>query len=163
MKDQAHERARKLLEASRVEGITPDDQAWLNSHLESCAGCESYAESLEHTLATLRLFQMPINPAIVDKTRRRLHLRARELHEHEARMRALWLACAVSWVVGVGSAPLVWWGLEWIGQHIALPRPVWFLAFALWWIAPAVVVAAVLTWRRSRAATENGYVIETLL
>jgi anti-sigma factor RsiW len=156
MKGESHERAQKLLVAARVEGLSAADQAWLDSHLTACAGCTAQAESLERAVAALRSFQAPVNPAIVDETHRRLHLRAQELREHEARMWALGLACALSWVVGVLTAPLVWWGLEWIGEHVGIPKPVWVGVFLISWVMPAVVIAAVLTWRREFAAARNG-------
>jgi anti-sigma factor RsiW len=153
-----HEWARKLLAAVRVEGLSAAERALLDSHLGACGDCRIYAESLETAVAALRSFQAPVNPALVEATRRRLHLRASELREHEARMRALWLACALSWVVGVLTAPLLWWGLEWIGQRFAVPQPVWVTAFVFSWIVPAAGVAAALVWRQSHAANHNGYV-----
>jgi anti-sigma factor RsiW len=116
MNGERHERAQKLLAAARVEGLTAAERAWLDSHLEACGDCSVYAESLERAIAALRTFQAPVDSALMEATRRRLHLRARELHEQEVRMRALWMACGLSWVLGVLTAPLLWWGLEWIGQ-----------------------------------------------
>jgi hypothetical protein len=158
MNNKHHERARKLLAEARVQGLEGADQAWLGSHLDVCADCAAFAESLEKAVAAVRSFQAPVDPTLLEATRRRLHLRARELQEHEGRMRALWMACGLSWVLGVLTAPLLWWGLEWIGQRFVVPQPVWVTAFLFSWIVPAAVVAAVLAWRQSRAANQNGYV-----
>jgi len=157
MKGESHERTQKLLVAARVEGLSAADQAWLDSHLTACAGCMAQAESLERAVAALHSFQAPVNPAIVDETRRRLHLRAQELHEHEARMRALWVTCALSWILGALSAPALWWGFEWIGQRIDAPKAVWITAFVLWWVTPAAVVGAVVACHRSRGLRGNGH------
>lgn len=156
MSEDVHRRAEHLIAASRVEGISAADQDWLAAHLEGCARCSERAAALEHVVVTLRSVSLPPDPAVVEATRRRVQARAHELRENDARMRALWMSCALSWMLGAVSAPLLWRGLEWIGQRLALPEPVQLVAFVFWWIVPAVVVAAVLTWRRSRALAENG-------
>ncbi|MBI1983153.1 MAG: hypothetical protein HYS61_03030 [Acidobacteria bacterium] len=157
MSEDVHQRAERLLAASKVEGITEADREWLDAHLEGCAPCARLAASVEHVVASLRSVSLPLDPAVVEATRRRVHARALELREHDARMRALWMSCALSWMLGAVSAPLLWRGLEWVGQRMALPESVQVVAFIFWWIVPAVVVAAVLTWRRSRALAQNGY------
>jgi hypothetical protein len=96
-------------------------------------------------------------PGLLEATRRRVAVRAHELREHEARMRALWVSCALSWVLGAISAPLLWWGLEWLGARIAFPKPIWYSLFVLSWIVPAALTAAGLVWRQVRARGQNGY------
>lgn len=157
MKDELHGRAQNLLDVARVEGLSAADQEWLDSHLDACGDCRLYAKSLECTVAALRTHSVPLNPRLLETTRKRLLVRAHELREQEARMRALWVSCALSWVLGLLSAPLLWWGLVWIGQHTSLPKPWWYLAFVFWWMMPAVVAGGVLTWHHTRAAAENGF------
>jgi anti-sigma factor RsiW len=155
MSEDLHKHARRLLAAARVEGISDAEQAWLETHMQECAHCGEHASSLARTIGSVRSLAAPLDPALVEATRRRVHFRARELREQEARMHALWMACGLSWVLGVVSAPLLWWALEWIGERIAVPKPIWVISFMFWWIVPAVVAAAVLTWRRSRAPSVN--------
>jgi len=52
----------------------------------------------------------------------------------------------------VVSAPLMWRGFEWIGHRLALSRVVWVTGFALAWIAPAGVAAAIIVWRQAERA-----------
>ena len=156
MSEDVHQRAERLISTSRVEGISSADRDWLSSHLEGCVRCSEHAAALERVVATLRSVSISPDARLVEATRRRVQARAHEMREHDARMRALWMSCALSWMLGAVSAPLLWRGLEWIGQRLALPQPVQVVAFAFWWIIPAVVVAAALTWRRSRAPVENG-------
>ena len=157
MSEDVHQRAERLISASKVEGISAADREWLDTHLQSCGRCAQRAAALEQVVATLRSVSIPPRPTVVESTRRRVHARALELREHHSRMRALWMSCALSWMLGAVSAPLLWRGLEWVGQRMALPQPVQMVAFVFWWIVPAVLVAAALTWRRSRALAENGY------
>jgi anti-sigma factor RsiW len=157
MNNEHHERARMLLAAARVEGLKAAERAWLESHLEACGDCRVHAESLERAVAAVRSFQAAVDPTLLEATRRRLRVRAHELREHEARMRALWMACGLSWVLGALTAPLLWWGVEWIGQRFVTPPPVWVTAFLFSWVVPGAVVAAVLVWRRSSTPAEDEY------
>ncbi|MFB3922878.1 MAG: hypothetical protein ACE145_14230 [Terriglobia bacterium] len=156
MNREHHERALQLVDARAVEGLSAADQEWLESHLDACAGCSAYAESVGRTLESLRWMPVELDPAVVAAARARVRLRARELREQESRMQGLWIACVLSWVMGVLSAPLVWWGFQWIGRHMALPDLAWQTAFVLWWVMPAAAAAAVLAGLRARAAKENG-------
>jgi len=157
MNEDVHERAQKLIDAWHVEGLAASDRAWLETHLEACPGCAARAQATEHALSALRVAVLPVNPSLVSSTQQRVRLRARELREHQARMRALWVSCALSWLLGVLTAPLLWWTLEWLTQRAALPKAVWLMAFPLLWTLPAAAVGAVLAWRRARAPSENGY------
>jgi anti-sigma factor RsiW len=152
MKEDDHERAQKLIAAGHIEGLAAIRQQtdWLESHLEACPECAARAQATERALHSLRVAAVPINPSLVTSTQQRVRLRARELREHQARMRALWLSCALSWLLGVLTAPLVWRGFQWAGQHLALSKVVWVAAFALWWVTPAAVVGAVLAGRLLR-------------
>lgn len=156
MTREAHERARRLLDTSAVEGICAADQAWLNQHLEVCPDCSTHSESTVRTVSALRTIPVSVDPQLVERTRKRVLTRARELREQHTRMRGLWIACALSWLLGAVSAPLLWWGLEWIGQRVALGRPVLALAFVYSWVAPAAFVAAVLAWRKLMLGAVNG-------
>ena len=156
MSEDVHQRAEHLLAASKVEGISPAEQEWLETHLESCVPCNEYTAALERAVASLRSVRIPLDPALVRATQFRVRLRAHELREQESRMQGLWISCALSWVLGALSAPLLWWGFQWVGRHIALPDLAWQTAFVLWWVMPAAAAAAVLAGLRARAAKENG-------
>ncbi len=157
MSEDVHQRAERLLAISKVEGISAAEREWLEAHLEDCARCAKRATAVEQVVASLRSVSIPPDPAVVEAVRRRVRMRAAELHEQQARLRGLWMACALSWALGVLSAPLLWWGLEWIGQRLAMPKPVWFMALVFWWTAPAVAVAGFLIWRKARLERETWY------
>lgn len=156
MKDNAHAQARLLLDTAAIEGIPATDQAWLDAHLEACPDCSAYSEGIVGTISALRTIPVSMPARMVEVTRQRVRMRARELREQKARMSALWISCALSWVLGVVSAPVLWWGVEWIGQRLALPKPVWVLAFVFWWFVPAALMALVLPWRKLRQEAEEG-------
>ena len=79
-----------------------------------------------------------------------VRLRADELHERGAGRKLLWAVSGVSWVLGVASAPWVWRGFAWVGEHAGVPKPVWVIGFVLWWAIPALLATgAVLANRKS--------------
>jgi hypothetical protein len=47
----SHERARLLIDESRVAGISGEDTTWLHSHLAECAECAQHEESTSQMLA----------------------------------------------------------------------------------------------------------------
>ena len=157
MSDDVHPRAEHLITAARVEGISPAEREWLDTHLESCAHCAERAAALERALASLRSLSIPLDPALVSATQLRVRLRAQGLQEQESRMRGLWVSCALSWFLGALSAPLLWRGFEWVGRRIALPDLAWQTAFLFWWLVPGAAVGAVFAWQRARGSSDNGH------
>jgi anti-sigma factor RsiW len=153
MSEDIHERALELIDKMQVEGLNAEERGWLEAHLESCARCQKQARETERALRALRSAAPRFDVSLVLTTQMRARIRAREINENAARMRALWISCALSWVLGVVSAPLLWRGFEWIGYRWAISRPVWVTGFALSWVAPAVVAAAVIAWRHARGAS----------
>ena len=153
MTEDIHERALELIDKMQVEGLTAEERCWLEAHLESCAQCHKRALETERALHALRSAAPRFDVTLVVTTQMRARIRARELIENAARMRALWISCTLSWVLGVVSAPLLWWGFEWMGQRWAISRPVWMTGFALSWVAPAVIAAAVIAWRQARGSS----------
>lgn len=156
MSGDVHQQAERLLAVAKVQGISATEREWLDAHLEGCARCGEHAAALEHVVASLRLVSIPLDPALVRATQFRVRLRAQELREQKSRMRGLWISCALSWILGALSAPLLWWGFQWVGRHMVLPDLAWQTAFVLWWVMPAAAAAAVLAGLRARALSENG-------
>jgi predicted anti-sigma-YlaC factor YlaD len=152
MSEDMHSKARSLVNVSRVEGISGDDRAWLDSHLESCAECRAFADSVGSAVSALRSFQVSISPSVMEATRRRVRARAIEMQERRARMRGLWIACALSWLLGACSAPLLWVGFRWLGERMDLPQPLWIVALGIYWLVPAALGAAVLAKKLSRSS-----------
>ncbi len=157
MTEDMHEKAMALVIASRVEGVSPAEREGLEAHLRDCPRCAQRAAGFESLLASLRSIPVTVDPAVVTATHLRIWERARELQEERSRMRALWVSCALSWILGAASAPLLWRGFAWAGRHLALPDVVWQGAFVLWWLVPAAVVGGVLAWRYGRVEREEGF------
>jgi uncharacterized membrane protein YqjE len=150
-----HERAQKLIDAGHVEGLTAGDRAWLDAHLEGCSGCAARAQATERALQSLRLIAPRVNPALVAQARLRVRLRAAELREYRSRLRALWICCVLSWILGALTAPVLLQAVRWIAERFDLPMALSVTLFVLGWSLPAAAGAAVLVWWRSQVPTET--------
>lgn len=151
MTQDIHERARHLIAAARVEGISAADQGWLDSHLEDCAACARNAAETRHALEALRWMAVSADPGMVRATRLQVRMRARELDENRSRSLLLWASGVLTTAVGMVTLPLLWSGFAWLGQKMSLPNGVWQFGFLVAWLLPAVVIAPLL-WNRQRAA-----------
>ena len=149
MSEEIHQRALQLIDKMRVEGLTAAEREELEAHLDICAHCGKRARETELTLRAFRAAAPRFDGSLVQRTQMQVRVRAREIAENAARLRALWISCTLSWVLGVVSAPLMWRGFEWIGHRLALSRVVWITGFALAWVAPAGVAAAIIAWRQA--------------
>lgn len=150
MTDDPHQKAKRLITQSRVEGITSSDQQWLDAHVEDCLHCAGLVESTERTLRSLRSVSVALSPGLVPATRRRVQAHVQQLNERRAQIALLSISCALSWALGLASAPWVWRVFSWLGKHTHAPAVVWQLGFAMWWALPAVAVVIVVLVRRAQ-------------
>ncbi|HLY59498.1 MAG TPA: hypothetical protein VKV95_01915 [Terriglobia bacterium] len=154
MTQELHNRAQGLIAAARVEGISPTDREWLDAHLQNCSSCSEYASDTEHAIRSLHLISVQVDPALVARTKRAVHIRARQLNGQRSQLWPLWMLCAISWVLGGITLPLVWRGIEWVGQYVNLPSPIEIFLLVLWWALPTLGVAAFISSKGAKAAGE---------
>ncbi len=144
MTNDAHTRAEALISRERIEGISPAEQQWLSEHLRECAQCAATANATAHALRSLRSVGVSMPRDLARRTQFRVRLRAQELRVSEPRWRLVWMASAISWVLGAATVPYVWLALEWIGTRTGLPKLVWQMGFGVWWALPAIVAGVIL-------------------
>lgn len=154
MSENVHERALELIARAHVEGMSEADSTWLRTHLETCDFCAEHARQTDRALRLLRTAAIPLPEGLASRTQFRVRLRAQELRAREPQRRALWLACGISWIFGIVSAPYVWRLFAWFGERTGVPKLVWELGFGLWWTIPAVFVAVVLLMEKARQGDE---------
>jgi hypothetical protein len=155
MNENLHARAEKLIAQERIEGITQADRDWLAAHLRECAACAQVAQQTNDALRTLRGIPVPLPRGLAERTQFRVQLRAQEMREGEPKRRLLWIMCAMSWALGIATAPYIWRAFEWTGERIGVPKLVWEMGFGLWWTIPALIAAAVVLMENVRMAHEN--------
>jgi hypothetical protein len=152
-----HARAEKLMAQERIEGISSGEQQWLAAHLRECASCAQAAQQTDDALRALRnaAVALRVPRGLAERTRFRLQLRAQELRQREPQSRLLWIMCAVSWALGIASAPYVWHVMQWIGDRTGAPRLVLEFGFGLWWAIPALFAAAIVVVENLRQVNER--------
>lgn len=155
MNAEIHARAEKLIAQERVEGISQAERDWLAAHLRECANCAQVAQQTSDALRTLRGATIFVPRGLAERTRFRVQLRAQELRQREPKSRLLWIMCAVSWGLGIASAPYVWQAIEWIGARTGAPQLVMEFGFGLWWAIPALFAAAIVIMESLRQAHER--------
>jgi hypothetical protein len=142
MNEELHARAERLMAQERVEEISAAERAWLAEHLDECTRCAAMASVTEQALAALRASSVDLPRGLASRTQMRVRMRAEELRERAPGRKLLWAITAMSWGLGVATAPWVWRGFEWLGQHTGVPKPLWEMGFVLWWGIPAMIAAA---------------------
>jgi len=155
MSENLHARAERLIAQERIEGISQSERDWLAAHLRECTSCAQVAQQMNEALRTLRAIPIPLPRGLAARTQFRVQLRAQEMREREPKRRLLWIMCAMSWALGIATAPYVWRAFEWAGERIGMPRLVWEMGFGLWWTIPALVAAAVVVLENLRQAHER--------
>jgi hypothetical protein len=155
MNENVHARAEKLIAQERIEGISQTEHAWLAAHLRECSSCAQIAQQTNNALNALRAMPIPLPRGLAARTQFRVQLRAQELREREPKRRLLWIMCAMSWALGIASAPYVWQAIEWIGERTGAPRLLLEFGFGLWWAIPALFAAAIVVLENLRQAHER--------
>ena len=155
MNENLHTRAERLIAQERIEGITKSEGDWLAAHLRECAACAQVAQQTSDALRTLRGLPVPLPRGLAARTQFRVQLRAQVMREREPKRRLLWIMCAMSWALGISTAPYVWRAFEWAGERLGMPRLIWEMGFGLWWTIPALVAAAIVLLESVRLANEN--------
>ena len=144
MKTNTHDRARDLIAASPIEGISPSDTAWLQDHLAACAECANYAEASTLSRQVLHSVSFRVPPALVATTQARVRMRAVELRRRDQRLIPVLISCVLAFAIGIVTTPLLWQTFAWIGNAVRVPAILWQTGFILTWFAPAVLAAVLL-------------------
>ena len=150
MSENLHASAEQLIAKERVEGLSPFERDELAAHVQECTRCAEHARQTDNALRRMRTAAIPFPAGLAARTQFRVRLRAQELQEREPQRRALWLACGLSWVFGIASAPYVSRLFAWSGERTGVPKVVWELGFGMWWTIPALFAAGVLLMENSR-------------
>jgi predicted anti-sigma-YlaC factor YlaD len=141
MTNDLHFRAKNLIAQGCIEHLSSDDQRWLEAHLAECESCADQQRQLRESLSALRTMHLDLPANLASRTQFRVRMRAEELHEKEPAKKLVWAIAAVSWALGVSTAPWVWRGIEWLGQETGAPKLLLQTGFVLWWSVPPMIAA----------------------
>jgi anti-sigma factor RsiW len=137
-----HEQAKSAVRTSIVENR--DREAWLEAHLEECAACAAYDRQLRDAIREVRRTTLAPSVSLVERTKARVHLRARDMEARRRQLQPVWIACVFSVIWTVLTMPLVWRGVEWLTARAGVRQWVAEAGFLLGWLVPGVGAAIVL-------------------
>ena len=144
MNGKEHGRAIDLITCHDIEGIADADARWLEIHLQECEECASFDRALSGAAHAIRSVTVMASASLIESTRARVHLRAQQLREQQARA----MLIAVSFCLGVVTSTLtawVWWKFGgWVAQSLSLPSGIVEPGVLLFWLLPAIVIAALM-------------------
>ena len=141
MTNDLHIRAKNLIAQQYIEPVSCDDERWLNAHVAECESCAAEQLQLRQSLAALRTMHLDLPPNLASRAQFRVRMRVEELREKEPAKKFVWAIAAVSWALGVSTAPWVWRGIEWLGQETGAPKLLLQAGFILWWSVPPMIAA----------------------
>ena len=139
-----HERAVDLITHRNVEGIDRAEGAWLDSHLEICVECASYAASLLAAGQALRSMPVMASRSLVSVTQARVRARALEMRERESRLFLLGLSFCLGMLASTVSAWLWWKFGSWVVELLGLPQAIVAPGVVLFWLLPSIAVALLM-------------------
>jgi predicted anti-sigma-YlaC factor YlaD len=148
-----HDEARELIALG--ESLSDAQQAWLRAHLNECEACGHYSEAANGVVRTLRSLPFAADSRLVRATQMRVRFHASRLRETRERMWMVGMACLGVGLSATLTVPLLWRLFAWMGEWAGVSNWVWQAGFAFFWIAPALVVSAVLL-SRGTHLTSNG-------
>ena len=141
MTNDLHIRAQELIAQQQVESLSSDNERWLEAHLAECESCAAVQRQLRESLSALRSMHLDLPANLASRAQFRVRMRAEELREKEPAKKFVWAIAAVSWALGVSTAPWVWRGIEWLGQETGAPKLLLQAGFVLWWSVPPMIAA----------------------
>jgi predicted anti-sigma-YlaC factor YlaD len=156
----AHERARKLIALAGAEELPAADQvasnAWLATHLGTCAECRTFADNVAEAIHGLRAIPMAAERGLVLTTQMRVRHRALELQRQRERLWMVSVSCIAVTLCALVSAVALWRGFEWLGAQARLASPVWQVGFLVFGILPALVAGMLLLAKDTHLADHTG-------
>jgi predicted anti-sigma-YlaC factor YlaD len=148
-----HEQARDLIALG--EDLSEAQQAWLPAHLEECDACRRYGEAANGVVRALRSLPLAADSRLVRATQMRVRFHASRLREARERLWLVGIACLGVGLSATLTVPLVWRLFAWMGEGAGVSNWVWQAGFAFFWIAPALVVSALLLARGTHLTSDG--------
>jgi hypothetical protein len=140
MSSEPHARARHLLDLAMMEGISPDDQHWLNSHTEECAECSRYSELSRRAIRALDSFAFELDPEAAFRVENAIRSRANRLASNEFDSRRFIIGAVAALLLTIAGSIAMWQPAAWLAGRWNLPSPAWQIGFAMFWLLPSILI-----------------------
>ena len=126
------------------EGLPDAQQAWLRAHLQECVACRDYEEAVGRVVRGLRSQPLAADSRLVRATQMRVRFHASRLREARERVWLVGMACLGVGLSATLTVPVLWRLFAGMGAWAGVSSWVWRAGFTFFWIAPALVVSALL-------------------
>ena len=144
MNGHEHERPMDLIFRRDVEGIGQDEGQWLESHLATCQDCAGFELAMSDAAQALRSFPVMASSSLVEATKARVHARAEQLRERDARRFLIAISFAMGMVVSAISA-WAWWKVGgWMVEQFSVPSTIVGPGLVLFWLLPSIFLGVML-------------------
>ena len=143
-----HEKARSLLHRSLVEGISVEDQHWLDAHVGQCSECGRYADLSARAVRALDWFALELDPAAALRVENIVRSRVDGLRLAEAHAKSLWIGTAIALFLTIAGSAVAWRALASLAGQWNLPSPLTQIVFAVFWLLPSLLLAFLPLYRR---------------
>lgn len=148
--EDAHARAKTLIAASQMEGVSETDMAWLNAHLLECEPCTREQTAQQTAICALKSIPVATPVFLASRTKALVRSRVREMEEASQRLRLLVLSCVLTLATTLVTIPLAWKVFSWASGMGGVPHAItWSIALAWFWGVPGIVGAALLLTHRN--------------
>jgi hypothetical protein len=138
---ESHQEARRLLDRAAVEGISPEEQRWLNSHTAQCAECAGYAELSQRVLRALDAFAFDFDPAGPLRVQEALRRRSAFAPSHGRLSKAVPVAIGLT----IMGSLAMYRPASWLAARWSVAAPAWQIAFAAFWFLPSIALTLLLS------------------
>ncbi len=156
MKNDAHERARKLIALADAGRVSSGDRAWLATHMEECAACRAFADNVRETIHALRAIPIAAERSLVSTTQARVRRRALEMQQQRERVWLVSVSCIAVTLGTLLSTFALWRGFAWLGERTQLGSSIWQVGFLVLCVMPALVVGIILLARDTHLSDHTG-------
>jgi hypothetical protein len=140
MPSEPHARARLLIDQAMMEGISPDEQHWLNGHSDECAECSRYGELSRRAIRALDSFAFELDPAVALRVENAIRGRANRLASNELHRRRLFIGAVAAMLLTIAGSIAMWQPAAWLAGRWNLPGPAWKIGFAMLWLLPSILL-----------------------
>jgi hypothetical protein len=143
-----------LVDAAMMEGLTPDEQRWLDAHLAECEDCARHAELSQRAVAALSGFAFEVDSQKALRVQETVRVRAEQLAASPAgRLRAWALPLALA-LTAAGSA-VMWQAASALAARWGVPAAAWHAAWVACWVLPSAIVDGLLLVRGRLDGSSN--------
>ncbi len=118
--------------------------SWLELHLDECAECAGFELAMSDAEQALRSLPVMASSSLVEATKARVHARADQLRERDARRFLIAISFAMGMVVSTMSA-WAWWKVGgWMVERFSLPSVIVGPGLVAFWLLPTIFLGVML-------------------